>query len=116
MDDIREKLDDEIRAQLELLSKTKDKGERTEITANLSNLYKMRLDDKKLDNENDNQAYGRKAKLRLDIAGLIIPNSILLGSVVAGYIFEHGGVFVRSDTMKRILGSIKPSRFIRMFK
>ena len=112
MDDIREKLDEEIDARLEKLKTIKSKEERAEEVRQLTELYKLRLDDKKLDNEKDIQARNRK----LETAGLIIPNGILVGTIIAGFFYEKNGVFVRSDTLRRALNFVKPSRFIKMFR
>ena len=112
MDDIREKLDEEIDARLERLKTIKDEGVRAEEVRQLTELYKLRLDDKKLDNEKDIQAKNRK----LETAGLIIPNGILVGTIIAGFFYEKNGVFVRSDTLRRALNFIKPSRFIKMLR
>lgn len=116
MDDIREKLDKEIEARLDKLSTMDNKVEREEEISQIVDLYKLRLDDKKLDNEKDVQTFGRKFKLALETAGLVVPNGILIFSIAKGFLFEKEGVFVRSDTLRRLLGSVKPSRFVKMFR
>ena len=103
MDDIREKLDAEIDARLERLKTIKDEGIRAEEVRQLTELYKLRLDDKKLDDEKDIQAKNR----RLETVGLIIPNTIdtvvsIIGLPVSFIVSLISSVYGRSSIVRRL--------------
>lgn len=116
MDDITETLDDRIRTGLEEISKNKIGSEQCERAINqVVDLYRLRLEEQKIESEREDKKYARKFKLGLQTAGIIVPNAIALGTVLMGFNFEKTGV-LKSRTMQKVLGWVKPGNLIRLFK
>ena len=116
MDDITETLDDRIRTVLEEISKNKIGSEQCERAINqVVDLYRLRLEEQKIESEREDKNYARKFKLGLQTAGLIVPNAIALGTVLMGFNFEKTGV-LKSRTMQKVLGWVKPGNLVRLFK
>lgn len=130
MDNISKTLDSQIETDLQVLSKTTlGDDKREEMIDQIDDLYRLRLQEKELDiskekleleqikfmQEKINQDDSRSFKKILDVAGLAIPNAIVLYSVVKGFKFEATGVF-SSGTARRVLGWIRPEKILRAFK
>lgn len=116
MDDIIENLNDRIREGLiEITYCEPDSEDRRKAISNVVDLYRLRLEEKKIDLDKEDKLYARKFKLGLQTAGLVVPNAIVLISVLMGYNFEKTGV-LKSRTMQKALGWVKPTNLVRMLK
>lgn len=116
MDDITETLNDRIRKGLEEVEKTKiGTEERKCAVNNVVDLYRLRLEEEKIDSERDDKLYARKYKLGLQTASVAVPNAIALGTVLLGFHFEKTGV-LKSRTMQKVLGWVKPSNLVKLFR
>lgn len=116
MDNIAKKLDEQIEKDLDELAKKKLGGdERKDVQEQIAELYSLRLEEKKLEHDRDAQVWGRKTKMILDGLGLAIPNGIALYSILKVMKFEETG-FVKTFSARRILGWVKPTKFLKMFK
>jgi len=116
MDNIAKKLDEQIEKDLDELAKKKLGGdERKDMQEQIAELYSLRLEEKELEHDRDAQVWGRKTKMVLDGLGLVIPNGIALYSILKVMKFEETG-FVKTFSARRILGWVKPTKFLKMFK
>lgn len=116
MDEIKVSLDKQISEDLEVIAKQKPGDEsRKEAINQLVDLHRMRIEEQKLEQERAAREEDRKIQTKLDIAGLAVPNTILLGSLVAGFFIETNGV-ISGKTFERILRFIKPEKLMKFFR
>ena len=116
MDDITETLNDRIRKGLEEVDRTKiGTEERKSAVNNVVDLYRLRLEEEKILSDREDRLYARKFKLGLQAASVAVPNAIALGTVLLGFHFEKTGV-LKSRTMQKVLGWVKPSNLVKLFK
>ena len=116
MDDITETLNDRIRKGLEEVDRTKiGTEERKSAVNNVVDLYRLRLEEEKILSDREDRFYARKFKLGLQTASVAVPNAIVLGTVLLGFHFEKTGV-LKSRTMQKVLGWVKPSNLVKLFK
>lgn len=116
MAEIKDLLDEQIVKDLEDISKQKlGEESRKESINQLMDLHRMRMDETKIEQERIAHEKDRDIQTKLDIAGLVVPNTILLGSFIAGFVIETNGV-ITSKTFERILRFIKPEKLLKFFK
>lgn len=116
MDEIKDSLDKQISEDLEKISRQELGDEsRKESINQVVELHRMRIEEKKLEQESRAREEDRKIQTKLDVAGLVIPNTILLGSFIAGFVIESNGV-ISGKTFERILRYIKPEKLIKFFR
>lgn len=116
MDEIRTSLDKQIANDLEEISKKKAGDEsRSEAINQVMDLHRMRMDELKLEKDIEIQEADRRIQTKLNIAGLVVPNGILLASLIGGFIIETNGV-ISGKTFERVLRFIKPEKMIKFIK
>lgn len=114
MDNITEALNKQIKEDFDDIARTAvDSEQRERSTANLVQLYRLRLEEQKLQQEREQQVWANRIKTAIDIAGLIVPNGIALYSVMKVMRFETEGV-LKTSTSRRVIGWIRP--VTKMFK
>lgn len=116
MDSIAEKLDKMVDEDLtELSQMTLGSETRKEMQKQFIEMYELRLEDKKAEQERKVQSIDQKIKIIFNALGLAIPNGIALYSVIKVMEFEEKG-FVKSFSGRRVLGWIKPLNLLKMLK
>lgn len=116
MDNITEKLNELVDEDLDELKKmTLGSETRKEMQRQFVELYELRLEERKAEEERKVQSIDQKAKFIFDALGLVIPNGIALYSVIKVMKFEETG-FVKTFSGRRILGWIKPLNLIKKLK
>lgn len=116
MGEIKTMLDEQIKHDLEEISKQKVGDEKRQNAIDqVNDLHRMRIDELKLEQESEARERERKTKTKLDVAGLIVPNALLGTSLVMGFIIEKYGV-ISGKTFERVLRFIKPEKLIRFLK
>ena len=116
MDEIKKSLDEQISKDLEVIAKQKPGDEsRKEAIDQLRELHRMRIEEEELERESKARDEDREIQTKLNVAGLVVPNTILLGSLITGFIIETNGV-ISGKTFERILRFIKPGRLIKFLK
>ena len=116
MDDVAETLDEQIGNDLAELADTKlGSDERDRMTKQLNELYRLRLEEKKIESDKETRNWARKLKLGLEAAGLVIPNAIYLATFLMGLNFEKTGV-IKSSTVRKVLNHARPAKLTKLFK
>lgn len=116
MDDISEALDQQISNDLAKMAEH-DPGseERKKIQNQVSELYKLRIEERKHEADIESQNWARGVKLALEAAGLVVPNGVLVWSVVKCLKFESEGI-VKAGVTRRVLNMIKPGRLLKLIR
>lgn len=116
MDEITKALDERILKDLKAIDESKFKPEdRKEAIEQLSKMYRLRLDEKQIDNENESRNWGRKFKMGLEVAGIVIPNGVVVWSVLRSFKEDAKGI-IPSSVTRRTIGWIKPQKLLKIFK
>lgn len=116
MDDVQKALDKELMDRFkEVNSYAPEYPQRKTMTDDLVKLYQLRIEEKKVDQDIESARFARKFKLGLETASIVIPSATVIYSVVKGFKFEETGSIV-SNTMRRVLGYIKPDKIIKMIR
>lgn len=116
MDEIERALDERIMKDLKALNEKDFKPEeRKEAIEQLSKIYRLRLDEKQIDNENESRNWGRKLKMGLEVAGIAIPNGVVVWSIIKTFQEDAKGI-IPSQTTRRVIGWIKPQKLLKIFK
>lgn len=116
MDDVQKALDKELMDRFEEVnSYAPEYPQRKTMTDDLVKLYQLRIEEKKVDQDIESARFARKFKLGLETASIVIPSATVIYSVVKGFKFEETGSIV-SNTMRRVLGYIKPDKIIKMIR
>lgn len=116
MDDIAKSLDEQIQNDLQKIATQELGGEKRKAQqSQLAEMYRLRLEEKKVEHEHEAQKLDRGLKAIFETLGIVIPNGIALYSVLAVMKFEETG-FVKTFSARRILGWVKPGKILKMFK
>lgn len=116
MDDIAKNLEEQLQRDLDEISKQElGSDERKVKQTQMADLYRLKIEEEKLEHEKEQQLWDRKFKMIFEGLGIAIPNGIALYSVLKVMKFEETG-FVKSFSARRILGWVKPGKILKMFK
>lgn len=116
MDEIEKALDERILKDLDALNENKFKpDERKEAIDQLAKMYRLRLDEKQIESEKESRNWGRKFKMGLEVAGIVIPNSVVVWSVLRSFKEDAKGI-IPSNVTRRTIGWIKPQKLLKIFK
>lgn len=116
MDKITEALDKQIEEDLnEIAQMTVDSEIREKATSNFRQLYQLRLEEQRLQQQREQAEWGRKIQLGLDVVGMVLPSGITLFSLMKVLQFEKTGEIITSDAGRKVLGWIRPEKIIRKF-
>ncbi len=124
MDEIKNLLNEEIQKQFkDLTSFTPGSKEKDTAVDTLTKLYKLKLEENKLENEEDarvcdglikseeknERVRDRYFKFGLEAAGIILPLIFYATWMNRGFRFEETGTFV-STTFRNLFSRFKPTR------
>lgn len=128
MDEIKEMLDEEIKEEIENLSNFElGSNEASDAVDNLVELYKLKLDQMKMEKEFYEQTDARESeeefkniqiqeqridryvKIGLETAGIVLPMIFYASWMKKGFKFEETGTFT-SNTFRGLFQKFKPTK------